>query len=63
MPKMHLRGRIFGVRREDDPCVLVFLRGIKLGLIKPKVGPGIQKIQVIPEGSMEPGIPSEVLTN
>lgn len=40
-----------------------FLRGIKLSLIKRKVGPGIQRVQVIPEGSMEPGIPSEVLTN
>lgn len=32
-----------------------------IGLIKPTVEPGIQRVQVIPEGSMEPGIPSKAV--
>lgn len=41
--------------------MLVYLRGIKLTLIKPQTGPGIHRVLVIPEGSVEPGIPSKAI--
>ena len=38
---------------------MCFLRGIKLSLIKPKVGPGIQRVQVIPKGIWSQEFPSK----
>lgn len=41
--------------------MLVYLRGTELTLIEPQGGPGIQRVLVIPEGSVKPGIPAKAI--
>lgn len=47
-PKMHIWGRIFGVRMSH--MYVAFSQRHKIKAHKTQVGSGIQRVQVIPEG-------------